>query len=717
MSYQISALALIAAAGTTLLTPADAFASGSLSIFSAELGGGVFDTSVDPIVPATQIGGVDIREIRYNAATGFYEITLVGDVVLTEDVIAFGPNPLRIIIHGSAEFAPSWSIESFFGLGGGLGGAGGAGGTGGTAVAGIPGFSGGAGGAGGAAGGLFGDGFGGARGGDGLKGSGFFFGNPGTAGATSGTGRPGFQSTGSTPGVFGGAGGGAYAATYSSHEGSGGSGGDDNDFFNWANGFNGQRGRNTFVSYPNHARPGDTGLSGTGGVYAGAFDQAVGGSGGAGGGGGGGGASGAPGYGGGGGGGGGGGEGSDLFLGGNGGHGGAGGRGGNSGAGGTGGTGGTGGLGGGIIDFVVYGPTNLAGHFGAPGFAGEPGFAGQPGANGQAGAAGADGENGVFVTLSGAGGDGGRGTDGTPGFQGAAGGTGGPGGGGAGGTVRIRSTSVTLSNPTIDVAGGQGPGLPGQNGGFKLLTSSPVVGDPHAVSNASVVYTDDTAGPAYDSNPYIQGQPTTPLITTTISGPDHFGLIRSFDFNAYIPVGSEGLWLVRINGLVDGTSDLLHPLAGMDYLFLINTDQDPITNPAIAIGDSSIGTLTPIPLATRGTEGAIAGLPGTQLAQLPTTQTWGTVIPSSLPADVSVEFNSERVELTILPGEVIDLTNRTSPCNLADFTGDGQLNFFDVSAFLTAYQAEDAQADLNNDTQFNFFDVSVFLSAYSIGCP
>ncbi|MFG0298582.1 MAG: GC-type dockerin domain-anchored protein [Phycisphaerales bacterium JB047] len=53
----------------------------------------------------------------------------------------------------------------------------------------------------------------------------------------------------------------------------------------------------------------------------------------------------------------------------------------------------------------------------------------------------------------------------------------------------------------------------------------------------------------------------------------------------------------------------------------------------------------------------------------------------------------------------------------ADLTGDGELNFFDVSAFLAAYSAMDPAADFTGDGLFNFFDVSVFLSAYSSGCP
>lgn len=53
----------------------------------------------------------------------------------------------------------------------------------------------------------------------------------------------------------------------------------------------------------------------------------------------------------------------------------------------------------------------------------------------------------------------------------------------------------------------------------------------------------------------------------------------------------------------------------------------------------------------------------------------------------------------------------------ADLNGDGNLDFFDVSAFLTAYNAMDPQADFNGDGIFNFFDVSAFLSAFNAGCP
>jgi len=54
---------------------------------------------------------------------------------------------------------------------------------------------------------------------------------------------------------------------------------------------------------------------------------------------------------------------------------------------------------------------------------------------------------------------------------------------------------------------------------------------------------------------------------------------------------------------------------------------------------------------------------------------------------------------------------------LADLNGDGTLNFFDVSAFLNAYNAQDPIADFDGNGTWNFFDVSAFLNAYNAGCP
>lgn len=52
----------------------------------------------------------------------------------------------------------------------------------------------------------------------------------------------------------------------------------------------------------------------------------------------------------------------------------------------------------------------------------------------------------------------------------------------------------------------------------------------------------------------------------------------------------------------------------------------------------------------------------------------------------------------------------TPPC-AADLNGDGELDFFDISLFLSS------SFDFNGDTAFDFFDISAFLSAFGEGCP
>lgn len=54
---------------------------------------------------------------------------------------------------------------------------------------------------------------------------------------------------------------------------------------------------------------------------------------------------------------------------------------------------------------------------------------------------------------------------------------------------------------------------------------------------------------------------------------------------------------------------------------------------------------------------------------------------------------------------------------IPDFTNDGVLNFFDVAAFLSAFDAGDPSAELTDDGELNFFDVAAFLAAFAAGCP
>ena len=78
--------------------------------------------------------------------------------------------------------------------------------------------------------------------------------------------------------------------------------------------------------------------------------------------------------------------------------------------------------------------------------------------------------------------------------------------------------------------------------------------------------------------------------------------------------------------------------------------------------------------------------------------------------EIWVATASEAIAIISVEGEDI------SSC-VVDFTGDGLVNFFDVSAFLNAYNANELSADLTGDGMLNFFDVSEFLNAFTAGCP
>jgi len=63
-----------------------------------------------------------------------------------------------------------------------------------------------------------------------------------------------------------------------------------------------------------------------------------------------------------------------------------------------------------------------------------------------------------------------------------------------------------------------------------------------------------------------------------------------------------------------------------------------------------------------------------------------------------------------------NLNPTISPCP-PDLNTDCNLDFFDVSLFLTAFGNQDPIADFSGDGLFDFFDVSAFLAAFGAGCP
>lgn len=65
----------------------------------------------------------------------------------------------------------------------------------------------------------------------------------------------------------------------------------------------------------------------------------------------------------------------------------------------------------------------------------------------------------------------------------------------------------------------------------------------------------------------------------------------------------------------------------------------------------------------------------------------------------------------------IELVKLLDPECAADLNGDGSLNFFDISAFLTLFADNDLAVDFTDDGEINFFDVSAYLSMFGVGCP
>lgn len=100
---------------------------------------------------------------------------------------------------------------------------------------------------------------------------------------------------------------------------------------------------------------------------------------------------------------------------------------------------------------------------------------------------------------------------------------------------------------------------------------------------------------------------------------------------------------------------------------------------------------------------------------------------NSLGADIPVNSRLEVIQAISADGQYIIghsvsagswlITLDWGNTCIADFTDDGVLDFFDISAFLSAYSSNDPSADLNDDMMFDFFDISAFLTAYAAGCP
>ncbi len=86
--------------------------------------------------------------------------------------------------------------------------------------------------------------------------------------------------------------------------------------------------------------------------------------------------------------------------------------------------------------------------------------------------------------------------------------------------------------------------------------------------------------------------------------------------------------------------------------------------------------------------------------------------------DAQVRFRVDSGGLFFIDDVYLGTEQLSAGCSEADLAEPfGELNFFDVSAFLSAYNAQEAAADINGDGAYDFFDVSAFLTQFNAGCP
>ena len=103
-----------------------------------------------------------------------------------------------------------------------------------------------------------------------------------------------------------------------------------------------------------------------------------------------------------------------------------------------------------------------------------------------------------------------------------------------------------------------------------------------------------------------------------------------------------------------------------------------------------------------------------------TTNNGTATLNSTLPIDSTtplVDGDGNELGTLHVTGSATIVATGIAPSCPPDLTGDGNLDFFDISAFLGAFSSMDPIADFDNNGVYNFFDVSAFLGAFTSGCP
>ncbi|MFK7884079.1 MAG: GC-type dockerin domain-anchored protein, partial [Phycisphaerales bacterium] len=242
--------------------------------------------------------------------------------------------------------------------------------------------------------------------------------------------------------------------------------------------------------------------------------------------------------------------------------------------------------------------------------------------------------------------------------------------------------------------------------------------------------------PVATSSPWAP--PGTLPIPGFIGGPEVFGIASDLAASDFTLDGensgrakhrSSVIGVVYIAASTAILSDWASDQAGQDLVLFGNTSPDILESPALSIGGMG-GALLTGGIATQDAFGGSGPVP---LAALVPEAVYGVVVPESpaTPAiavsfDTMVDGEVVLIETTIEPEDFAHLDNGDQIAFIfsgtlgtsCDFNGDGSLNFFDIAAFITAFNVGDLSADFAAPFGvLNFFDISEYITQFNAGCP
>ena len=119
-----------------------------------------------------------------------------------------------------------------------------------------------------------------------------------------------------------------------------------------------------------------------------------------------------------------------------------------------------------------------------------------------------------------------------------------------------------------------------------------------------------------------------------------------------------------------------------------------------------------------GTWEAVATINGADLSSSPELQQIDMPLYTWALDNQKVRFTTSTSGAFFLDDIYLGVEELSAGCSDADLAEPyGELNFFDVSAFLSAFSTGGTDADINGDGILNFFDVSEYLTQFNAGCP